>query len=68
MGAREKLNQSYVVGVVAVATVFGLMFASLDLAILLGLILFVAAVTAGDVRLSCDNRYRPSGRSRQRRR
>ena len=68
MRARQKLNEAYVIGIGVFAVIVGLTFASIDMAVLFGVVLFAAAVMAGNVRLSFDERYKPPQRSQRRRR
>ena len=68
MGARQKLNEAYCAGIAVFSVIAGLVFASIDMALLLGLILLAALVATGSIRFTPEQRSPPHrGRSRRRR-
>ena len=68
MGARQKLNETYLIGIAVTSVAAGLIFASLDMAILLGVVLVAAMIAGGSIRLTPDMPpHRPARRSRRRR-
>lgn len=66
MGAREKLNEAYLAATAAAALAAGVLFASLDVALMLGVALVAALLAGGGVRpspaRSPASTRRPSGR------
>ena len=54
MGARSKLNEIHLVGIAVVSACAGIIFQSLELAILFGVLLSSALVAGGGIRLTDD--------------
>ena len=65
MGAREKLNYAHLLGVAVVLSIAGLLFESVEIAVLLGVLMTAALIAGGDIRLTPEP---PPGRSRPTRR
>ena len=65
MGAREKLNHLHFLGVAVVSSIAGLLFQSIEIAVLMGVLVTAALIAGGDIRLTPEP---PPGRSRPTRR
>ena len=77
MGARSKFNEIHFLGIAVVSACAGIIFESIELAILFGILLTSALVAGGGIRMASDALFsRPaakaaqqgSSRSRRRRR
>ena len=66
MGARQKLNQLHLLAIGIVSAVAGLLFSSLDAALMLG-VLMAAALTAGGAIRLFPTAAQPARRPRRRR-
>lgn len=56
MGARQKLNAVYLLGIVGGALIVGLLFQSPFIAIVIGAVFIWAAIDGGDIRLNSPRR------------
>ena len=66
MGAREKLNHLHFLGVAVVSSIAGLLFQSIEIAILMGVLMTAALIAGGDVRLTSGTPPKRSRTSRRR--
>ena len=72
MGARQKINELHCLGVAAASLFAGLLFASIDIALLVGVLLSALLIAGGGIRLTPDrpprrSTDRPPNRVRRRR-
>ena len=68
MGARQKINELHFLGVAAASLFAGLLFASIDIALLVGVLLFALFIAGGGIRLTPDMpQHRTPHRGRRRR-
>ena len=66
MGARHKINEIHFLGIFLVSACAGIVFASIEMAILFGIILSCALVAGGGIRMTSDALFsRPAAKAAQ---
>ena len=72
MGARQKINELHCLGIAVASVIAGVLFASIDIALLVGVLLSALLIAGGGIRLPPDmpqrrSTYRTPHRGRRRR-